>query len=369
MKFVINKNVFVKSLENVIKAIDSTNIYIHLRNFYIEVLDEMIIIKGSNGYFSIESKIEIQDITNIESIGNFLVPASLFMNIIKKCSNNNIEIYSNNNVLFIKNEKDEYEINLANVEDFPFLDFSLYGNKIKINAEKLRKAIDNVIFATSTTSEEVILSGVNLKYEGNKLYITATDSFRLAREIIEIQDDRNINFDVTIANRNIKNFIPQNVEGDVILYANEHKINLLYETSNFQSKIIDAPYKMVSQLFEIKFDKSLLIDKNVLNNALMKASLISGDVAYNKMFFEISSDQIVIKSQAEEIGRIQVILEKNKFEYYGEPISIVLNNKYLKEAINVFNDKIKINLLNSRTPILIESEDSLNKQIISPMNF
>ena len=46
MKFSIEKNKILKSLEEVIRAIDPNNIYMHLRNFYIEILDEEIIIKG-----------------------------------------------------------------------------------------------------------------------------------------------------------------------------------------------------------------------------------------------------------------------------------------------------------------------------------
>lgn len=368
MKFTIDKNVFVKSLDDVIKAIDSNNIYVHLRNFYIEVLDEMIVIKGSNGYFSIESKIENEKILNIESVGSFLIPANLFSNVIKKCFGK-IEIYSKNDVLYIKNNSDEYEINLINTNDYPSIDFSLYGNKIKINAAKLKNAINNVIFATSQTSEEIILSGVNFKYENGLLMITATDSFRLARETIKIQDDRNISFDVTITNKNIKNFIPTNIENDIILYANEHKINLIHENTNFQSKIIDAPYKNVDQLFQVRFNKQLIIDKTILNNAISKATVISNsDSSYNKIYISISKEQIILSTISDEVGRTQVIIQGNDFEFVSdENIDIVLNYKFLKEAINVFNDKISINLINSKSLILIESDSSQNKQIISPM--
>ncbi len=367
MNFTIDKDILLKTLENVIKAIDVNNIYVHLRNFYINVLDEMIIIKGSNGYFSIEDKIENGNIINIETIGSFLIPSSLFINIIKKCSGK-IQIYSNNNVLYIMNENDKFEINLLQIDDYPNIDFSLYGTKIKVNANKLKKAIDNVIFATSQTNDEIILSGVNLKYEKGTLYISATDSFRLAREIIKINDDRDLSFDITVMNKNLKNFVPISVDSDVILYVNEHKINLIHNNTNYQSKIIEAPYKNIDQLFQTNFTKKLIIDKNVLNNAISKASIISSnDNSYNKIYISITSNEINLSTQAEEIGRTKVIIQSNDFEFEGEEISIVINFKFLKEAINVFNDKININLTKPNELILIDSEKSNNKQIISPM--
>ena len=235
MKFTIEKNLLQKSLDEVIKSIDSANIYIHLRNFYIDILDDMIIIKGSNGYFSIESKVEN---VNVESLGSILVPANLFLNIIRRCSGN-ITIHSSKDILYIENNKDKYEINLLDTSEYPNIDFTLYGNKIKVDGEKLKKAIENVIFASSASGEEMILTGVNIKYENSNLILTATDSFRLAREIIEIQDDRNINFNVTVTNKNLKNFIPADIKGEITLYANEHKINIIKDTTNFQSKIIE----------------------------------------------------------------------------------------------------------------------------------
>lgn len=366
MKFSIEKDVLNKSLEDVVRAIDSNNIYVHLRNFYIDVLDNLIVIKGSNGYFSIESKIESKNIISVEKIGTFLIPANIFLNVIKRCSGK-IEIFSKENVLYINNQKDKYEINLLNPEDYPSIDFSLYGNKIMVNVEKLRKAINNVIFATSQQNDEIILSGVNIKYSNNELLITATDSFRLAREIIKINDDRKIDFDVTIVNKNIKNFIPIDAKGEVAFYVNEHKINMIIGTTNYQSKIIDAPYKNVSKLFDVEFDKKLIIEKNIFSNAINKATVLSSESSYNRIIIKINNEEISLSTQTEEIGRSSVIIDNDKYQYNGEDIRIVLNYKFLKEAISVFNDKIYINLTKSTGLILISDENNENKQIISPM--
>lgn len=366
MKLKINKDELLKSIEVVIKSVDLSNIYIHLRNLYVEVLDEMIIIKGSNGYFSIESKIESNKIISIEKIGSFLVPASLFINAIKKCEGQ-LEIESDEKILKIKNNSDYIEMNLIDVNEYPIIDFSLYGNKIKVNAEKLRRAIDNVIFDSSQTNEEIILSGINLKYNAGSLYITATDNFRLGREIIKINDDRNISFDITITNKNIRNLIPQNIIEDVTMYVNEHKINIIYKNFNFQSKIIDAPYKNVEPIFEKKFDKVLEIKKTNLSNAISKATVVSSN-EHNKIYIAINENEIVLSTSAEEIGKTKVVIPKEEFEFRSnESINIVLNYKYLKEAINVFNDKITISFINSQGPIRISSEENSNVQIVSPM--
>lgn len=367
MKFIIEKNIFLKNIEEVNKAIDSNNVYVYLRNFYIEVLQNVLIIKGSNGYFSIENKIDANNVEIIEE-GIFLISPTLLINIIKKCDGK-ILFSMIDSKLLIENNKDKYEINLIKeIESYPPLDFSLYGHKIKINAEQLRNAINNVIFATSNLFEDLILSGVNFKLENQWLIVSATDSFRLAQEKIKIKDDRNLSFDITVLNKNIKNFIPNNLKEEITLYVNEHKINIIDNLTNYQSSIIEAPYKNISHLFDKTFSKKLIIDKTFFNNCVNKASVMSNESIYNKIVLSISKEQFLIYTISNEIGNAKIIIDKEKYEFIGEPIEIILNYKYLKDAINVFNDKIKINFNDSKGIILIEDEKTTNKQLISPMN-
>ena len=367
MKFKINQKKMLKILENVNKSIDNNNIYIPLRNFYLDVQEDRLIICGSNGNFSIKnSLIQKPGILEIQKPGRNLVSATLFLNIIRKCDGD-IELEQEENNLIIKNEFDQYQINLINEDEYPSIDFDLYGIEINLNSEQLRNAIKNVVFATSQKEEEIILNGVNLKLEKKELIITATNSYRLAREVIRLNCDEELSFDVTIHNKNIKDFIPQDINDEIKLYINEYKINLIYQDLIIQSKIIDVPYKDVGHVFNVQYSKKLTISKNLLANAIGKATVIVGDL-YNKLCLEISKEQIVIISIKNEVGNSKVILREEEFKYEGNPIIITLNFKYLKEAIAVFDGEIEINLNNPESIILVTGQSNENnKQIVSPL--
>lgn len=367
MKFIFDQKSFLKMLENSYKAVDSINIFLPLRNFFIETYENKLIIKTSNGNFSIQNSfIEKSEILEIKSLGKCLVPSTVFLNIIRKCENK-IEIEKVNNVIYIKNNLDTYEINVLDATEYPSIDFELYGTKININSNKLKSAIKNVLFATSQKEDEVILNGVNLKLENQKLFITATDSYRLAQEIIDVNDDRNLFFDITVNNKNIKDFIPDNIEDEVVLYINDYKINLVYKNLITQSKIIDAPYKDVSNIFKKEFDKKLIINHSIFSNAISKATVITGD-SYNKIRLQINKEQIIVTSIKDEIGNTKVVLMNDQYRYEGNEIIITLNFKYLKESINIFNEIVEVNMRNSQDIILITSKEKENsKQIISPL--
>lgn len=366
MKLKFTQKELLKALEEVQKAINTVSIYLPLRNFYFEVQDDKVIIIGTDGNFSIEKKIYIKPgVLEIEELGKYLIPSAIFINIIRKCKDI-VVLEVKNSTLHITNDLDNYEVNLMSIEEFPNIDFTLFGNKININAQKLREAIKNVIFAATTKENEIILNGINLKLEDKQVIVTATDSYRLARESVEISDDRNLNFDVTIYSQNIKELIPNNIIDDVTLYVNDQKVNLVYDNLVIQSKIIEAPYKNVSAIFEKKYSKQIEIEKKVLNDAILKATVIASD-EYNKIRLEISKKQITIISIKDEVGNSKVIIPGEQYLYNGEEMVITLNFKYLKDALSVFEGKVLINLNQSQDIILLESKISTNKQIISPL--
>lgn len=364
MWFKINKKDILEKLNKVAKAIETTNFNKDLTKMMFHLSNEKLIITGSNGYFSIQAEMNFLE-SEISEEKEFLIEPNYLINIIKNCDGI-IEFKILENIIKISNLNDVFEFNIINNFYYPNIDFVLYGNKIKIDSKKFKEAIDNVIFASSNSNEEIILQGVNLKCEKNKLIFTATDNFRLARDEIEIENDDVVEFDITIANKNIKNFIPADLEDKIELWVNNEKINIFDSSIIYQSKIIDLPFKNTDRIFELNYEKELLINKDIFNEALEKATVIN-DSDLNKLKLFISNNGIKMNCVSVERGQTNICIDKNNFEYNNQEILIYINYKYLNEAINVFNDKIKISLNNHKSPILITDENSSKKQIISPM--
>lgn len=368
MKFEIDQRIFIRSLEETYKAIDSINFFLPLRNFCFELSESNLIIKSSNGNFSIESKIKKEvNVLEIHELGKILVPSILIINIVKKCSGL-IKFELIDGIIKIQNGMDKFEINSLSADEYPSIDFELYGTKLTIDSSKLKNAIKNVIFATATKENEMILGGINLKLEKRKLIITATDSFRIAQEFIEIDDDRDVNVDVTVLNKNIKELIPTIAEGEIDVYISDYKINVVFDNFIIQSKIIDAPYKDVSNLFLLQSNKTIKMDRKVLNDAINKATVIIGD-NYNRIRMEVSPEKIDISSINETVGNTNVVISKDLFTYDGDKEIITLNFKYLKEAIGVFENEIELHLNEERKNVILITSPQYknNKQIISQL--
>ncbi|MGL6125088.1 MAG: DNA polymerase III subunit beta [Metamycoplasmataceae bacterium] len=364
MRIQINGKEFTKSLDDVGKCINNSNIFLPLRGVLLDVLEDRINIIGSDGNLSIIKTITpSENILKIEEGGKLLIPSLLFTNIIRKCEGV-IEIFNKGNILFITNGVDKYELNLFDTSEFPVIDFTLQGTKLTINAKQFREAAKNVLFAASSSDVDIIFNGVNIDYSNNKMKLIATDSYRVSYEEIEIKDSRNINFNISMFAKNLKEFIPDSINGDVEIIVNDYKINLIYQDTIIQSKLIDAPYKDVSKIFPDSFSRTLTIDKKELVDAINKAIVISSD-SFHRLRFEINQKEIKVISVKEEIGNSNVIIKTKNF--VGDDLIFTVNYRYLKEAISVFEGEIQLKFNNGiERFVVIGKSNPNNKQLIAP---
>ena len=364
MKIQVNAKEIIKNLDEVNKCINSTNMLLPLRGILVDVLEDRISMIASDGTLSIiKTILPNEQVFKIEEPGRLLIPSLLFTNIIRKCDGN-IEIFNKGNILFINNGTDKYEINLFDVSEYPAIDFTLMGVKLSINAKDFREAAKNVLFAASSSDVDIIFNGVNIDYSNNKMKLIATDSYRVAYQEMEVKDSRNLNFNVSIFAKNLKEFIPESINEDVDLYVNEYKINLVYQDTVIQSKLIDAPYKDVSKIFPTGFSRTLTIEKKELIDAINKAIVISSD-SFHRLRFEINQKEIKVISVKEEIGNSSVIIKTKNF--IGDDLIITVNYKFLKDALSVFDGEIQIKFNEGIDRfVVIGTSNPSNKQLIAP---
>ncbi|MCT7716344.1 MAG: DNA polymerase III subunit beta, partial [Lactobacillus iners] len=84
MKFIIDRNLFLKNLNNVLKAISSNTAIPILKGIKIDLSENTLTLTGSDTNISIKIDIPKSDDLHIESTGSIVLPARFFSEIIKK---------------------------------------------------------------------------------------------------------------------------------------------------------------------------------------------------------------------------------------------------------------------------------------------
>ncbi len=360
MNFTINKEVMLNNLLVAQKALSTKTPAPYLQGVKLEVYQNELVMITSNSDISIKLSVKHESLS-VESTGEVLVPGRYFVEIIRKLDGDKVAVsVIENNMLRIVAGNSDITLNMMNVDDFPQIEFFMNDNPIRLDSKVMRSIIRQTTFATSVVENRPILTGVNIRVDGQRLVAIATDSFRLSQKVVDIPTNRE-NMNVVIPGRSLDELIKimeSNLEE--ILVHLDHK-SILFEYGNvlFQSRLLDGNFPETSRLIPYEFPIVIKFSKNDLAVAIERASLLSSreaTAAIVKLY--LRSDNVVeITSNSPEIGKVvEEVFPVDKA--IGIPIRIAFSAKYFLDALKTFlSDQVFVKFTGEIRPFVIEGEN------------
>ena len=362
MEIKINKLILDNSLDLVSKGVDQNPFIPVMKGILIDAQDNKITLTGSNGEISIKNTIKVDLNSAIITPGVALIELSMFRNIIKKMEDD-IHIITDDKTMIIQSGNDKFTLNLYNKFDYPTIDFTIYGDLLKIKWHDLKEITKNVLFAASQNESSLILCCVNISAKDKKLKMLATDRHRYAEQILDIDD--NVNFNISLLSKNLKDLLSFEFNNEINLYVSEHKVIFQVGDTIIQSKVVEQIYQDVSRIIPKEFENILTISKKEISTLLNKASVIITE-NYNKIKLLIKDKTLTISSSRDEIAN--VTLKTSNFTYTGDELKLILNSKFLKDAISVFDDEINIYITKEPIRLVAKSKSNPNNiQLFTPL--
>lgn len=371
MNFSILTEVLLNNLLIAQKALSTRTPAPYLQGIKLEVYPKEIVMITSNSDISIKLSIKDESL-EVNSTGEVLIPGKFFVDIIRKLSGETTKLSTiENNILRIEAGNSDVTLNLLNVEDYPELDFVLNDTPIRLDSKVMKAIIRQTTFATSAIENRPILTGVNIRVDGERLMAIATDSFRLSQKIIDVPSNFE-NMNVVIPGKSLDElFKVLELNLDEILIHLDHK-SILFEYGNvlFQSRLLDGNFPETSRLIPAEFPIIIKFKKDDLFVAIDRASLLSqkdGSTSIVKLHLR-NDNQVEITSNSPEIGKVTeevYPLEKA----VGVPIKIAFSSKYFLDALKTFNsNEIYVKFTGEIRPFVIEGdEDPGLIQLILPV--
>jgi len=371
MNFTISTSVLLNNLLISQKALSTKTPAPYLQGIKLEAYQNEIVLITSNSDISIKISIKDESL-HIESGGDVLIPGKFFVEILRKLEGDNVELsVIDNNILRIVAGESDVTLNLLNVEDYPELDFPINDEPIKIDSKLMKSIIKQTTFATSAIENRPILTGVNIRVEGEKLSAIATDSFRLSQKMIAIPKNQD-NMNVVIPGRSLDElFKVLELNLDEILVHLNHK-SILFEYGNvlFQSRLLEGNFPETSRLIPTEFPVIIKFSKDKLYTAIERASLLSSKEGSSSIVkLNLKSDNIVeITSNSPELGKVteKVYPLDNAV---GMPLKIAFSSKYFMDALKTFNSaEVYVKFTGEIRPFVIEGDDDQGViQLILPV--
>lgn len=359
MNFIINREKLIENLNTLQKAIPSKTSMPVLLGIKVDVYQDKIVMITSNNEMSIKTEI-IDSSVEIKEVGNFIIPGSYFINIIKKLDSKTIEMELIENTIVIKSNRSEFKLNSLSYDDYPNIEF-IEGNSFLMSSKMLKNIIKVTNYSTSLSERRPVLTGVNLNNVNNNLNCVSTDSFRLSKYNVELEEKIE-DFNITIPSKTLSDIekIIDNYQGNIKISIDKSKILFNLDNIMYQSVLLEGNYPDVSNLIPKDFPIVIKFNKEELLGALDRVSLLSPkekDNNINIIKFSLKKNQVVeISSTDDEIGKAtEEIIPTDTV--IGSQININFSSKYLLDALKSFvSNEITISFTGDTRPFVIKGE-------------
>lgn len=369
MKFTIEKSILLENLNNVAKAISIKNVIPVLNGIKFELNEDGLYLTASDTDLTIKTFIKRNKIKSVENNGSIVVQSKYLNEIIRKLPDDtiNIEVVDGLKVM-IKSKNSQFNLNCLKVDDYPTIKLEYQKDPIIIKGNLFKTIIKQTVFAISTQESRPLLTGINFKLQGNIMEITATDSYRLAKKTISLNEFIKDEINITIPGNNISELDKIITDDEAVeMHIFTNKVLFIYKNITFQTNLLSGTYPNTNNLIPDNF--AIIFNTNYYDfySAIDRASLLTQSKEKNIVKMETKNNELTISSFASEIGRVEekINIEKNESSNVG----ISFSAKYMIDALKTFDDNELIILLNSEIkPIVIKSaKDETLIQLILPI--
>ncbi len=340
-----------------------------LNSIFLSAENNKIKIRATN----LETAIEINFSSKVESSGNVVVPAKSISAFLANIGDENIVFQNQKDNLLIKTSKTQTVIKGYQPEDFPIFPKIESNNYINLNSYDLKDAFSGVVIASSISDIKPELASVCLKIFKNSIKFIATDSFRLAEKTLPLKNAYNNSLSLMLIPQKsimeILRIIEKPLSGkdeDIKISFNKNQFIIQNNNICFISRLTEGVFPDYEQIIPKNFKTEAVAKSQDIVNHIKLSSVFVGRLNDLNLKFNIQKKSISFYSSNPDIGEhmseVETVIQ-------GEDISAKYNWKYLADGISQLKSEyVVFSLSGDQTPLLIKGKgDNSYLYLIMPM--
>ena len=361
MKLQVTQENLTKALNNVSRVASTRGTLPILSNVLLKTTNNRLSIAATNLDIAITHFIG----SKVEEDGSITVPARLMQDFVASLPSSVIELKLEDNKLHINTDKYQSVINGVPADDFPVMPAITKGQSLVINGKILKNGLNQVITAASNDESRPVLTGVYVHSFNGKLYLVATDSYRLAEKTL-LKTKETIDMLIPAGALQDLLRILGDFDEDVELIHDDQQVLFKVGDVELVTRQIEGKYPDYRKLIPAKFDNTATLKRAELTNITKVSSLFArenaGSVTIN---LDKSAGQVSIRSIASQLGE--------NIASAGAEVSadstITLNSRYILDALQSLNGEEVVFAFNGKLEpcVLRDPKSSDYLHVIMPL--
>lgn len=242
----------------------------------------------------------------------------------------------------------------GNPDDFPILPQGNKDQAITLSGNSLCRALQQVVFAAARDETRPEIRGVYIQTDDTTVRLAATDSFRLAEEVIPHsgKGEATCILPLTCAQEVMRLF---SGEAEVMIAPQDSHILVYSDEIDVSSRLIDGSYPDYRQIIPQSSKTVVTIPRDELLRALKTLTVFLPRDS-RRVELDVRPQAGTLTARVTGVGVGEGMVEV-PLEGQGEPHTVLMNIQYLLEGLqHIVTAKCVVGLGGDASPIVIRPE-------------
>lgn len=307
-----------------------------------------VILRATDSTLSIRTELEAV----VESEGQAAVPARLLSDIVRRLPDADVAVSTSGTAtLYLQCLSAKVDLRMQNAAEFPVPVQMEETLPVSMPQAQLKQMIEQVAFAVATNEDKPILTGVLFQLDKDRLTLVALDGFRMAVRENTILSDMQGKF--VVPARALREAVRamQDTEEELSISFDKNRVCFTIGSTEIMAQLLEGEYIQYEGLFPKHFNITVQADRQMLFDAIQRATVISGSEENNIVMFELRDGDLSLhaKSQAGQLSEMLPTVSS------GDDLSIAMNGRYVMDVLKAIEDEeVKLAFNSSTAPCALE---------------
>ena len=364
MKVVCGKDELAEKLGVVGRGVSTRTSVQILAGIMVRAAGGRLHLSATDMEISVRDSLEAQ----VEEEGAVVVPGRLLVDIVRllPAGEVTLEHRADEGVARLACGSASYQLNTYAAEDFPRLPEIEPESAFTVEREAFLDTISRVGRSASRDESRPVLTGILVRFEGDKLVMAATDSYRLSVKETTLPAGPGLELEAIVPARALQELarVGQNAESDSVeVGVQENQIVFGVDGVWLTARRIDGQFPNYKQLLPEQFDAEVQLPREELLDVVRRTGLLAQRKSPLRLRF--AEGELTVSAQTQDVGEAR---ESLPVGYDGEAMEIGFNAEFLRDGLeSVTDDTVRIKLISPLRPGLLHGENDDFLYLIMPI--
>src|SRR5215203_935200 len=313
-----------------------------------------------------EVSLRLSVVAEVEGDGAVVAPGRLLVDLARLLPDSEVvlEHRSEQGVLEVTCGPASYKLNTYSAEDFPRLPDATGAQTFMVDSDTFLSTGSKVARSASRDESRPVLTGVLVRFEGAKLVMAATDSYRMSVKETELKDEAVSELEAIVPARALTE-LSRIAQDSAELQIGVQENHVVFGAGEvwLTTRRIDGQFPNYKQLLPDTFEHEVPLPRVEFLEVVRRASVMAQRNSPLRLRF--AEGEVTVSAQTQDVGEAR---ESLPVPFTGEAIEIGFHTEFLRDGLeSVDTDEIALRLISPLRPGLLRSEGEAFWYLIMPI--